>query len=150
MRYKFEFTGNFIEVFRILLDNIPESTKWAIDGSTSLRLQGVDLVPNDIDILTDEAGAYEIENSLKVYVVKGVKHSFNDKYDSHFGALQIDGVKVEIMGDLRVYRNGEWTEMQNTKTVEVEKVRISGMELPVVSLKASRQSGYLKERSAKK
>ena len=72
---------------------------WAIFGSTNLLLQGINVEPNDIDILTDNKGAYEIEKLLIEYSTKKVKYSSDGKVTSHFGALGISGVKAEIVGD---------------------------------------------------
>ncbi|MFC6233223.1 nucleotidyltransferase domain-containing protein, partial [Paenibacillus allorhizosphaerae] len=35
---------------------------WALTGSTSFALQGLPYEPGDIDIQTDQQGAYEIES----------------------------------------------------------------------------------------
>jgi len=74
--------------------------KWAIDGSTSLFLQGIDLMSNDIDILTDRDCAYEIQEISSDSVVEPVNYSSNGRYESHYGVLSVRSVKVEIMRDL--------------------------------------------------
>jgi hypothetical protein len=47
--------------------------KWAIVGSTSLALKGIEIEPKDIDILTTKEGAYKISSLLKEYEAKPVK-----------------------------------------------------------------------------
>jgi len=120
--------------------------KWAIDGSTSLVLQGIDLMPNDIDILTDIDCAYEIQEISGDFVVEPVSYSSNGRYESHYGVLSVRGVKVEIMGDLRVFRDGKWSSPQNPETVKIKRVRFLGIEIPVVSVESQLKSGYLLER----
>ncbi len=39
-----------------LASRIPESVNWAVDGSSAIALQGVDVTPHDMDILTDSDG----------------------------------------------------------------------------------------------
>jgi D-hexose-6-phosphate mutarotase len=73
--------------------------KWA--GSLSLALQGIDVEPHDIDLLTDRQGAYRINAMLKKYEKKRVGYSETEKLSSYFGVFEIQGVKVEVMGDYR-------------------------------------------------
>ena len=136
----------FIEVIRLINARIPKDVKWALDGSTSLALQGINITPHDIDILSDSEGAVRIGNSLNEFNTTPVTHSNNEKYDSFFGIFRIMGIKVEVMGDLRVCRNGEWSQVQNPDTAGVFIVELDGIRVPVVSLKSQAKSGYLEER----
>jgi len=72
---------------------------WAVFGSMNLLLQGLPVEPNDIDILTDNKGAYEIEKLLSKYLTKKVVYCSDGHVTSHFGAIEIAGVKAEIVGD---------------------------------------------------
>jgi hypothetical protein len=56
--------------------------------------------PRDIDIQTDEAGAYAIARLFSECVTRPIAFSAADRIRSHFGALLVDGVKVEVMGDI--------------------------------------------------
>ena len=136
----------FVEVIELISENIPSNIKWAIDGSTSLALQGIDVTPHDIDILTDHEGAIKIQESLKKYNVVPISHSSNEKYDSYFGIFKVKGIKVEIMGDLRVFRSGKWSKLRNPSTVDIVNMNLEGVSIPVVSVKSQTESGYLSER----
>lgn len=136
----------FVEVIKLISENIPSNIKWAIDGSTSLALQGIDVIPRDIDILTDHEGAIRIQESLKKYNVVPISHSSNEKYDSYFGTFKVKGIKVEVMGDLRVFRSGKWSTLQNPSTVDIANTNMEGVSIPVVSVKSQTESGYLSER----
>ncbi|RKZ25640.1 hypothetical protein DRQ20_04710, partial [bacterium] len=62
------------------------------------------------------------------------RFSSTDKIRSHFGELRIDGVKVEIMGDVQKrLPDGGWEE-----PVDVEKhrkfIQVEGMRVPVLKL----------------
>lgn len=106
---------------------------WVLTGSTSFCLQGVPVSPNDIDIQTDEDGAYEIAELFSDRVIKEVEFSSTDRIKSHFGALMIHGVLVELMGAVQKHYDGGWEEPidvdEHKKIVELE-----NMEIPVLDL----------------
>jgi hypothetical protein len=136
-----------LRVLVILAEQLESSkTSWALTGSTSLALQGVDLVPNDIDILTDEAGAYAIAKLFSEHVLVPVSFKKSPKYESHFGRLEIEGVSVELMGELRVFRGGRWLSIMTPRTRKIENVQVEKHTVPVVSLASLKDSGYLDER----
>ncbi len=140
----------FVEAIRIISKKIPSNVRWAIDGSTSLALQGIDVTPHDIDIITDREGAIRIQESLKEYNVVPISYSSNEKYDSYFGTFRVKGIKVEVMGDLRVFRSGKWSTLQNPSTVEITDINLEGLSIPTVSVKSQNESGYLNERLKRK
>lgn len=119
------------------------SVNWAVTGSLGFALQGVPVKPNDIDIQTDNRGAYEIERHFSEFVIKRVTFSSTERIRSHFGELMIDGIKVEIMGDIQKrLENGRW---ENPVDLEHHKrvVEVEGMQVPVLSLEYEYQA-YLK------
>ena len=115
---------------------------WVITGSLGLALQGVPVEPHDIDIQTDKEGAYEIERIFSEFVVKPVNFKESEKICSYFGVLMIDGVKVEVMGDIQKKVNDEWE-----PPVDINRykrfVQIEGMEIPALDLEYEYQA-YLK------
>ncbi len=116
---------------------------WAVTGSMGFALQGVPVKPNDIDIQTGRRGAFEMERIFSTYVVKPVRFSSTERIRSYFGILMIDGIKVEIMGDVqKKLKDGTWEE-----PVDVTKYRriveVEGMKIPVLSLEYEYQA-YLK------
>lgn len=136
-----------LEVLRKLYSELKGiGVAWVVTGSLSFCLQGVPVSPNDIDIQTDESGAYEIEQLFQEYVFKKVKFSSTDRIKSHFGALKIDGVLVEIMGAVQKFYDGKWEE-----PIDIDKhkkiVTVGEMEVPVLNLgyeaKAYRRFGRL-------
>jgi len=119
------------------------SVNWALTGSFGFALQGVPIKPNDLDIQTNKEGAYEIERHFSEFVTKRVIFSSTKRIRSHFGKLMIDGIKVEIMGDIQKrLENGSWENpvdlVRHKRVVEVE-----GMKVPVLSLEYEYQA-YLK------
>jgi hypothetical protein len=116
---------------------------WVVTGSLSFAMQGIAVEPHDIDLQTDEAGAYAIEHLFSEFVIRKVTFSSTEKIRSHFGALHIDGVKVEIMGDIQKrLEDGTWehpVELGRYKQC----VEFEGMQVPMLSLEYEYQA-YLK------
>lgn len=126
----------YIVVLRQLFKELTErQITWVVTGSLSFALQGLPLEPHDIDIQTDTDGAYEIERCFSSRVIRKVAFSSTDHIRSHFGALQIEGIVVEIMGDIqkRVDENGLWEPPVDLKSHR-QFVHIEGMEIPVLAL----------------
>ena len=121
---------------------------WVVTGGVGMALQGVPLEVHDIDIQTNRDGAYEIERLLMDYMVKPVRYLESERIRSHLGTLAIDGIRVEIMGDIQKRLEEEagsapdWEE-----PVKVEDHRqwleIEGMQVPVLSLEYEVQA-YLR------
>ena len=133
-----------LSVLRKICAHLEDSgINWVVTGSLGMALQGVLVQVHDIDIQTDKDGAYEIERRFPKYMIKPVGYSVSERIRSHFGALEIDGIKVEIMGDVQKHLgNQSWEE-----PVKVERYRcwveIDGMRVPVLSLEYEYQA-YLK------
>ena len=79
-------------------------------------------------------------------MVKPIGHSRTDRYESHFGIFDINGTKVKVMGDLKVFRNGGWSDVMNPSTVDLVEINIRGLDISVVSVEHQIGSGYLKEK----
>ncbi|MDQ2714295.1 MAG: hypothetical protein M3Z08_05250 [Chloroflexota bacterium] len=134
----------YIEVLCKLYTALKDSdVNWTLTGSLGQALQGLPLTPHDIDIQTGEVGAYEIERRFATCVIRKVAYSATEKIRSHFGALLIDGVQVELMGDVQKRLvNGAWedpVDLQRHTCV----VDYKGMRIPVLSLEYECQA-YLK------
>ena len=115
-------------------------TIWAITGSFSFALQGLELEVNDIDLQTDAAGAYEIERVFTEKIVRRVESSKSDKIASHWGELNIDGVKVEIMGALqKKLPDGTWESPVDVRRHR-QFISFDGIFLPVLSLAYEEQA----------
>ncbi|MFP4201340.1 MAG: nucleotidyltransferase domain-containing protein [Candidatus Acetothermia bacterium] len=123
-----------LNVLRKLYSRIEDNgIDWVVTGSASFALQGVPVTPNDVDIQTDESGAYEIEELFSDRVIKEVEFSSTERIKSHFGALMIHGILVELMGAVQKYYDGEWE-----PPIDIDRhkkfVSLEGMEIPVLDL----------------
>ncbi|MDK2914184.1 MAG: hypothetical protein PWQ79_1099 [Thermococcaceae archaeon] len=132
-----------LEVLRRLYERLSQSdVTWAVTGSLGFALQGVPVEVHDIDIQTDREGAYEIERLFSEFVVEPVRFKESERIKSHFGALMIDGVRVEIMGDIQKKVNDKWEEPVDVKRYR-RFVEVEGMKIPVLDLEYEYQA-YLK------
>ena len=99
---------------------------WAVTGSFSFALQGLELEVNE-RVFTEK-------------IIRRVEFSRSDKIASHWGELNIDGVKVEIMGALqKKLPNGTWESPVDVKRHR-EFISFEGISLPVLSLAYEEQA----------
>lgn len=124
--------GDVVE--RLLEALLDPSLDWALTGSTSFALQGVPVQPNDVDVQTTESGAYEIERRFEEQVTDPVSFQSNEGIRSHFGALSVDGVTVEIMGAVqKQHDDGTWEPPVDIDTHR-QFVSFRGNQTPVLAL----------------
>ncbi|HEY0605772.1 MAG TPA: hypothetical protein VGD58_22805 [Herpetosiphonaceae bacterium] len=113
---------------------------WVVTGSCGLLLQGVPVTVRDIDLQTDQQGAYAIARLFAAEVARPIRQSHTDRIQSHFGALSLHTIEVEIMGAVQ-YRqaDGAWS-----RPVDVRQHRrfvpFEELELPVLDLRYERQA----------
>ena len=74
---------------------------WGVTGSLGFALQGVDNEVHDIDIQTDYDSAYAIQTLFADFMTREVKFSSTHQIRSHLGAFEMDGIVIEIMGDIQ-------------------------------------------------
>jgi hypothetical protein len=134
----------YLEVLRKLHAELAGGpVTWVVTGSCGFALQGAPVEPHDIDIQSNESGVYEIERRFSEFSVKKVTFSATDRMRSHFGALSINGIKVELMGDIQKrLEDGDWEAPVNLEKYK-QVVVVEGMALPVLSL-AYEHTAYLK------
>ena len=120
---------------------------WAITGSLNFALHGLPVEVHDIDVQTDKDGAYMIEQLFAEFVTKKVARRTSTYMRSYLGAFVLDGITVEVMGDMeKRLERGEWGEPVNVCDHR-ETITYEGMTIPVLSLEyeeiAYRQIGRI-------
>jgi hypothetical protein len=124
------------ELYERLAD---QPISWAITASCGLALQGMPVAIHDIDLQTDQAGAYAIERLFAAAVLRPVRLAAAERIRSHFGALSLRDVTIEIMGAVQYRRADGWDApidvLQHRRFVTVE-----AMQLPVLALSYERQA----------
>lgn len=135
--------SRFAKVLHQLHKHLPiDEVNWAVTGSLGFALQGMDVDVHDIDIQTDKSGAYEIESRFSEYVARNVIFSFSEKIRSHFGELSIDGIKVEIMGDIQKrLPDGAWEDPIDIGSNR-RFINYGGLSIPVMSLEYECEAYY--------
>jgi len=128
-------------VLRIVYDALEAAgVNWVVTGSLGLALQGVPLVPHDIDIETDAQGTYRVAELFADKVSKPIAFSTGNRIRSHFGALQIGGLKVEVMGGMEHQREDDTWESPADLDVHKRYVNACGMRIPVLALEYEREA----------
>jgi hypothetical protein len=124
-----------MEVLRLILERVPpDAIPWALTGSAGLRLQGVEVSVDDLDLQTDRRGVQEITTRFAEAVEKPMRYWRTDHMRSYFSVLKIDEVRVEVMGEIQKRMpDGGWE-----TPIEVDRVRcwveVEQLLVPVVDL----------------
>jgi len=120
-----------LKMIAIRLNN--SNINWAITGSVGHLILGVHVYPKDIDIITDVDGAYKIEKIFNDYIIKNVQYSIQKKMKSYFGVLKINGIDIEIMGNVKNLISGEWVPHVDWNN-NIIYATIDDIKIPVLSL----------------
>jgi hypothetical protein len=99
-----------IEALKIITSKLATTDiRWAVYASGALALQGVDIIPDDLDIITDAKGASVMHGLLGEYEAKSFKKTPSDKFKSDpFILFLIKGVRVEVAGDFCIKTGDRW------------------------------------------
>ncbi|MBT3394557.1 MAG: GNAT family N-acetyltransferase [Waddliaceae bacterium] len=122
-------SDNQKKALKILVEKLKE-INWVLIGSASLTLHGIDIEPNDLDIKTDVDGAKKANELLKEFVISPVKYSESNMFGSYLGKFKIEGVDVEVMGDLEYNVAGEWVSFKHAHNLNTF-VEIDDFKVPV-------------------
>ena len=113
---------------------------WALTGSLGHRLQGVPVTPHDIDLQTDEAGAYGIAKRLSDFLVEPIRFVESERIRSHLGRFFIRGVAVEVMGAVQKrLPDGSWEQSVDVRPIRTY-ATLAGRRIPVLSLDHERRA----------
>jgi hypothetical protein len=123
-----------MKALRIIHDTLKDTRiNWTLGGSINLLLQGVDVAPRDIDIVTDKQGAISIGELLKNYEIKKVRYVETEKIASYLGKFEIEQVEVEVIGEPRIKTtNGGWAQFFVPKHRQIR--NLEGMRIPLILL----------------
>ena len=123
------------EVLSLLITRLnPADYLWALTGSASLRLQGVDLPVHDLDLQTDGETIRLLEKELAEFMKVPVHVWESEHTLSYHGQAEINGLQVELLGDIRHHGvDGSWLPRLDIPSVLVW-VEWRGVNIPVLSL----------------
>ena len=114
------------------------NVNWVVTASLNLALHGLPVQVRDIDVLTDKAGACEIERCFERHVVRAVSLRASKRIRSYFGVLLLEGVDVEVMAELEVLDEVKGWQPTPRLASHREVIVWQGMPIPVRSLDAER------------
>lgn len=98
-------------VLKIIVSKL-DGHNYAIRGTASLILQGLDMKAIDVDIVCDEVAALKCNDLFKEYIITPVSFSESSKFKSYFGKFSINDIEIEIMGNWQIKKsNGEWSKI---------------------------------------
>ena len=127
--------SGFLAVIETICTTLrPHNILWALTGSASFALQGMQLPIKDIDLQTDAVGAYKIEAVLAEFVERPVSYSSTGRIRSHYGGLRLNDIQVEVIGDVEhQLADGGWS---TPPDIEAARHWISrgDLKVPVMSL----------------
>jgi hypothetical protein len=121
--------------------------KWAFGGDAGEIIKGVNVRTDYLEIVTTKEGTEEISRLLAGYVTLAPAAAekrlsrdadFGGKMlpiyiRSHYAELKVDGVRVELYGDLQ-FKVAEW-DWGDPIDYEVEHVNIIGKNVPTIPLR---------------
>jgi len=118
-----------IRALKLFLNRMsPNEYVWALTGSASLRLQGVDTPVHDLDIQADEKTVYIMEKQLAGFMKTPVHFWESTGMRSLDGKAVIDGVEIELLANIaRRKPDGSWctfTDFSHLVWVETHGLRI--------------------------
>ncbi len=119
-----------VDVLKFLNKRL-NKVKWVLVGSTSLMVQGVDVFPHDIDILTSKRDIRKIEKLLEKHEIKRLRYKISEIFRSYFCIFRIKGIKVEVMSNLEVKIGNRWKKFR----VLPQEIEFKGMKFLVSPLK---------------
>jgi hypothetical protein len=94
-------TQNLIDTLKLISKRLTENGFiWAIIGSTNLALQGVDIVPRDIDIIVTIENLTQIKNIFPEYEVGEIEEKQSSVSGSYWRVImRINDIEVEVLGE---------------------------------------------------
>ncbi len=110
------------------------SEKWAVTGSFGQVLQGVNVVPKDIDIISTRVGVRKIQSILKEFTQHKVSYSATNSMRSYFGVIEINSCKIEFFGEIEnLLKNNTW-EPHIEWEKNITEIVIDSIVVPVITL----------------
>ncbi len=119
---------DILEALEKISKMIGRDFEWMIIGSCNMFLQGIDVIPNDIDIVAHEGKFEAIKKTFSEHIKRDI-HIYEGTLGKYPRIIvEIEGVEVEIMGE---DDNGVYFKNISEGTLELD---IRGMRLKCLEL----------------
>lgn len=89
-------------------------------GGAALALHGVPVPVDDIDLEMPVPDVYRFQELYGEHATQPAALSASDLYRSHFGRYTVDGVQIEVMGDLHRREGDRWVPGYSTTEARLE------------------------------
>lgn len=93
---------------------------YTVVGGAAVALHGVPELVDDLDLDVGVEDAYRCESLFEAETLEPVAWREGEQYRSHFGRFDVDGVTVEVMGDLHRREDDTWVAASPTTAVMVD------------------------------
>jgi hypothetical protein len=124
---------NFIKAIKLIASKLKDrNIKWALVGTANLTLQGLDVKPNDLDIVTLSNHIKIFEYLFKDYIIKPLfkkRSSTESCPDYYVLLLDIEGVEVEIMGETEESLYFTKSGRGEITNIDLEDIQVSCLDL---------------------
>jgi hypothetical protein len=106
--------------------------EYKVVGGASAALHSLPLPVKDLDLEVSAEAAYRFQQFFQSYTIQPVALSESPDYRSHFGKFELDGLKIDVMGDLH-RREGDrwvptWTRTLDLLDLDGVSIRVSSLE----------------------
>lgn len=116
------------KILELILTRIKhEKIVWRLDGSSNLKIQGMNVNVNDLDITTNEEGQKIFKEKLKEYVQE---HYYSKKINGNTLICKINNFEVEI----NVYEDREKEYFE-----DIKKIKWQGLIVPIIPLAQAKE-----------
>ncbi len=119
---------NIKEILQIILDSLQgKEFIWRLEGSANLKIQGVEVTVQDLDITTNNEGIEIFRSALKKYIVKDF---FSQKINGRSIVCDINNFEIEINS----YGDRELDMFDKT-----EKILWNDLKIPILPLEYAKK-----------
>lgn len=129
--------GQIKEEFRKFVMEIAKKMKgkqYAIRGTASLVLQGIDMGVDDVDVIGDKKAALAFGKLFAGDMTEEVKYSQSNKFKSYYGKFVVDGIPGEIYGDWQIKRKKRWSRVYDARDGQVAEVKVGDIRVRTTSI----------------
>jgi len=87
---------------------------WGLIGSMNHYIQGIDIIPKDIDLITTREGVFAISECLKEFEIQKSEFLSQHSIRSYYGVFKVQEIRIEVMGEIEyLLADGHWHTHEN-------------------------------------
>ena len=115
--------NEILDIVKWIIDKLKgKRFLWRVEGSANLRMQGMDVAVNDLDIATSKEGIKIFRETVKEFIVKDF---YNEKIQAESLVLKLINFEVEI----NAHDDGTFDMLDKIQTIKWQ-----GLDVPVLPL----------------